>query len=518
VGPQHLVVAINGRVRYQRRDGTVLADATLADFFASVATPQNDFFDPMVRYDAAANRFVIIAAADRNSADSAIVIAVSRTSDPTGQWNFFRFAADPDEVAWADFPKLGLNSQWIVVTANMFGNNDPGDDDALVAAAAADPVWEDAIVLACNKSALYSGAVGSCTHFATSRASTPAVIQDSSVTTEYIARQDGYSGLILLDTITGPVGSETLTPQAVTVTMPDTWSPYPPTSNFAPQSEISVGIETDSNTIGSLVYRNGSLWAAQTVYLPVDLPTRSSIQWWQITPSATVQQFGRIDDPNSQLFYAYPSLGVNKNNDVLIGYSRFSASQHPSANYSYRAGTDAPSTLGADTVLKAGETSYDKQWEGRNRWGDYSATVVDPVNDVDLWTIQEYAASPQNTWGTWWGKIVPGTSGSTCTEATAVDLGTVGTATTVRNDGCVRVRDGYPSYWGTRYMRLQTMPSGKYPVPISWSNPCALAQSTATLTSDWQNVSLGPINSSCATVIDLQGDGTGTVTLRYYAQ
>src|SRR5206468_12969140 len=55
---------------------------------------------------------------------------------------------------------------------------------------------------------------------------------------------------------------------------------------------------------------------------------------------------------------------------------------------------------------------YFKTFGGtENRWGDYSNTSVDPTNDTDLWTIQEYAATPSggfDRWGTWWGKVVPG--------------------------------------------------------------------------------------------------------------
>lgn len=47
--------------------------------------------------------------------------------------------------------------------------------------------------------------------------------------------------------------------------------------------------------------------------------------------------------------------------------------------------------------------------EGSNRWGDFSATVVDPADDVTFWTIQEYAAIPTNYylggWATWWAAI-----------------------------------------------------------------------------------------------------------------
>jgi len=44
-------------------------------------------------------------------------------------------------------------------------------------------------------------------------------------------------------------------------------------------------------------------------------------------------------------------------------------------------------------VLKAGE-GYDRGSGQSNAWGPYSATVVDPRNDHDMWTIQEYAALP----------------------------------------------------------------------------------------------------------------------------
>src|SRR5260221_10076984 len=95
----------------------------------------------------------------------------------------------------------------------------------------------------------------------------------------------------------------------------------------------------------------------------------------------------------------YPSIAVNANNDVLIGYSRFSASQYASANYSFRLSCNAANTLQSDAVLKAGEGPYYKVGvtSQKNRWGDYSSTVVDPANDLDMWTIQEYAATPART-------------------------------------------------------------------------------------------------------------------------
>ena len=68
--------------------------------------------------------------------------------------------------------------------------------------------------------------------------------------------------------------------------------------------------------------------------------------------------------------------------------------------------------MGASVTLKDGEGPYVKRREDdRNRWGDYSATQVDPSDDLTLWTIQEYARIPvgrgdqSGRWGTWWGRV-----------------------------------------------------------------------------------------------------------------
>ncbi|MBU0717407.1 MAG: immune inhibitor A, partial [Planctomycetes bacterium] len=44
---------------------------------------------------------------------------------------------------------------------------------------------------------------------------------------------------------------------------------------------------------------------------------------------------------------------------------------------------------------------------GRNRWGDYSYTTLDPVDQTTFWTIQEYGHS-SNIWGTYIGVIQAG--------------------------------------------------------------------------------------------------------------
>lgn len=111
---------------------------------------------------------------------------------------------------------------------------------------------------------------------------------------------------------------------------------------------------------------------------------------------------------------------------------------------------------------------------------------------------------------------IPEDCPAACNEQTAIDLGTVGSTTTVANDGCVRVRDGYPSWWGNaRTLRLQSAAPGAYPVPFTWTSACA-GSGSGQFTGNWQTRLLGPTSDACATVIDLGGDGSGRIALRFY--
>src|SRR5205823_3943100 len=76
-------------------------------------------FDPRALYDAARGRFVVLA-----TAASYLTLAVSQTSDPTSLWCAYRLTIDPSTATWADFPGLGMDSDFLFITANLFSNAD----------------------------------------------------------------------------------------------------------------------------------------------------------------------------------------------------------------------------------------------------------------------------------------------------------------------------------------------------------------------------------------------------------
>ena len=414
-GPNHLMVTLNTQVRIQTRAGGTISTVSLDSFWAALGNPNT--FDPKVLYDPFNNRWMFTCTANAESSTSSVLIGVTQTSDPTGNWKLYKVDADGADVAWADYPSLGFNKNWIVVTVNMFGNTDG--------------TFKRSHIYAFNKANLYAfGATASHKVFSDTNGFTmaPAITYDNALNTLYLVEDwDGHTQLrisSLNGTAAAPTYSTTHT--FPTVTAANSWTFNPPGGDFAPQQGTTRKIMNNDSRIQNVVYRGGSLWCAHTIFLPnTASPTRSAVQWWELAPAGTVKQRGRVNDSTGQKFYAFPSIAVNKNKDVLIGYSRFSSQQYASANYSFRAGTDPVNTLREDRVLKAGSAPYEKDFgSGRNRWGDYSSTVVDPLNDVDMWTVQEHAAAVSggtSRWGTWWGLIKPGPS----TPTPFIELGTV---------------------------------------------------------------------------------------------
>jgi hypothetical protein len=400
VGPNHLMVTLNSQVRIQTKAGATISTVSLNGFWAAFG--HANVFDPRALYDPFAGRWIFIALTDWRTATSSLLVGVSQTGDPTGNWNLYDIDVDSTNAIFADYPNVGFNKNWIVVATDTYRISD--------ISFAAERIYTF------GKANLYAGGASTFTLFqdTTGTSQVPAVMYDNTASTMYIVENwngnQGGSGYLRLSTISGAVGAESYTPGVAFPSTPNPWDSVPPSLNWARQLGSAQGIQDGDAVVQNMVYRNGSLWCAQTVFLPTGgSPTRSAIQWWQLSTSGAIQQRGRIDDASGNVYYGFPSIAVNSHNDAVIGYSRFSTSFYAGSSYSVRAAGDPLNTLRDVAVLKNGEAPYYKtNGNSKNKWGDFSATVVDPANDVDIWTIQEYAATPAagaDRWGTWWGRL-----------------------------------------------------------------------------------------------------------------
>jgi hypothetical protein len=229
---------------------------------------------------------------------------------------------------------------------------------------------------------------------------------------------------------------------------------YQPQRQMFAYAPSGSRIMANDHRIQNVVLRNGRLWATHTVMIAAT-PTapgtsggntttpdvKSAVQWWEIDPTAEpgvvivpAVQAGRVFDPTADnchngagaeragctsanqvgQFFSFPTIAVNKNNEVLIGFTMASAFTYPNGGYVYRAPTDPVDTTRDPVVFRAGQANYSlgsgSGTSRQNRWGDYSATMVEPTNDTDFWTTQEYsetfrqigAIGVTSPWSTWW--------------------------------------------------------------------------------------------------------------------
>jgi len=395
-GPDHLMITLNTQVRVQDRVGNNLFTTTLNTFWTPM--PNNSgSFDPKIIYDPYEERWIVVTPSSSSLMLSKLYVAVSATSDPLGEWYMFWLDPDPQNQTWFDYPSFGFNKKWITISGNMFGND----------------YYRTVFVI--DKMAAYSGEESPAyTRFATTQGFTlvPSITYDTTAEDMYLIStangNSGGNGYIRKFKISGEVNNPVFEYEGA-IGVPEPWENYAGNyGNFLPQLGSSELINSVDSRMETVIYRNNKIWAVHHIFLPVNNPQRTAVQWWELDTDGTILQRGRIDDPTNVFSYAFPTIAVNANEDIFIGHNVFSAMQYASSGYSFKAYYDDDNTIRTYFQYKDGENPYYKTFGGgRNRWGDYSATCVDPVNGYDFWTLQEYAASPENKWGTWWANLRP---------------------------------------------------------------------------------------------------------------
>ena len=407
-GPNHLMVTLNSQYRIMNKSGTVISTVSATSFWTGVSP--NSAGDPHIIYNHYINRWMLIAQSNL-TATSSLLVAMSTTNDPTGSWNRYAFDIDAANIDGFDYPLVGFNQNWLVVAANKFllsNGSFSGSQIHLfnisdLAAGAAITIGTNAQRIINNGTA-QGGTTSPVTVFETGAPST---------TMYTIQSWSGSSAASRLVTLTGTIPTVTWnTGTAVFSIGAVAWAGST-ASDFTPQLGDTRKINNGDNRPGNFVMVNGKLWWAHHIFLPQAAPTRSAIQWWQLQTNGAILQRGLIDDPTGVIHRTHPSLAINANEDVLIGYSTSSVNRYISAAYSYRMPCTPLNTMQSEIIYKDGLSTYYKTFGGtRNRWGDYSNTCLDPTTG-DFWTLQEYAGARvgatdnDSRWGTWWARVTP---------------------------------------------------------------------------------------------------------------
>jgi PKD repeat protein len=391
-GPNYYMQTINTVYAIYTKSGTLVAGPTAINtLFSGVPGSECNNGDPIVLYDEQADRW-LVAEFSLCGATDYMLIAVSTTNDPTGTWHKYSF--DVDDMP--DYEKFGIWRDGYYMGTNNYSGND---------------------IYVFERSQMLSG--GSAQMVGFNNPWRPSTIDGFMCVPPLDNDGDfaptGEPGLFIAfndDAIGG--GSDQLwiyelavdwtTPSNSTFTRIQQIDVAQFDSNFGPDwNNISqLGTSQELDAIPQVImnppqYRNfGSyetILCCHTV--DVDNTDHAGIRWYELRKPAngdwSIRQQGTFaPDEHSRWMGSIMLNGINK---IGLGYSVSSSSIYPGIRY---CGQSAAAYNAATGILDAGEEiiqtgiNYQTVY---NRWGDYSALQVDPVDDSTFWFTSEYIGS-----------------------------------------------------------------------------------------------------------------------------
>jgi hypothetical protein len=379
VGRRHIVEFINGFYAvYLKKDGKRVQSASLDQFWSDAgATVRGQLSDPRILFDPFSRRwFASTPSFNFGNGPDDLLIAVSKGTDPTQGWAGFTIPFAGPVGTFVDFPTLGFDRDGVYLFSNGTVLVVPKSD-----LLAAPPSIAHAVLLQSRDLLTPNGTKLQ-----------PIVSLDNAALPEPLLGPWDVEGTLFRRwSITGAITAPVL--DASDGFIPVT--PYQGLGNQgALQPDSGIGIYTSSpNFASSVVMRNKVIWGVQTVANQ----GRAALRWFAIDAvSNALLQEGLIADPVLDVFMG--SIAVNACNDVVIGYNQSGTSQFVSAYAVAGATIHNVTTFGVPLLLKSGVARYDVTGGAiLARWGDYSATVVDPRHPFTFWTFQEWP-SAQDVW------------------------------------------------------------------------------------------------------------------------
>jgi len=154
----------------------------------------------------------------------------------------------------------------------------------------------------------------------------------------------------------------------------------------------------------------------------------SGIRWWELRDpngSPVIFQEGTYAPGLTDGIHRWMgSIAMNSLGDIALGFSASNSTVFPSVFYTARHDGDPPGqmTLGEGSVI----CGTGSQTGGGNRWGDYTAIVVDPTDDVTFWYVNEYVPTTSERG---WRLRIGAFDLSTGAEATPCPVGPTPTPT-----------------------------------------------------------------------------------------
>jgi hypothetical protein len=367
---------------YNKATGALIygpaAGNTLWSGFGGPCQSFNDG-DPIAQYDKAANRWVMTQFAV-SATPYTQCVAVSQTSDATGAWNRYSFSYGS---TFNDYGKLGVWPDAYYITYNMFTNSFQGS--RLCA-------WDRTKMLAGQ------AATQQCFQLSSSFGGVlPADLDSAAAPPAGAPNYMLNFGASKLNLWKFHV--DWATPGNTTLTGPTSIPVAAFTSacgggNCITQPSTSQKLDSlGDRLMYRLAYRNFGDHESLVVNHSVKISGNKNnevvgVRWYELrSPGGTpsLYQQGTYSPDSNRRWMG--SIAMDKVGNIAMGYSVSSGSVFPTVKYTGRVPTDPLGTMQLESLLYSGTGS---QLRNLDRWGDYSALAIDPVDQCTFWYTTEY--------------------------------------------------------------------------------------------------------------------------------
>jgi hypothetical protein len=523
VGPNDIVETVNVQFAVYNKSGTILAGPTN---ILSLFTPlggncgNGTSGDPIVLYDRQADRWLITMIGSFNSNFSECV-AVSKTNDPTGAFYLYGYSFG---VNLNDYDKLSVwptasNSAYLA-TYNIFAPSGFIGADLCG--------FDRTKMLAGNSTAAQLCKMTPDTEFgylpSDNDGPTPPVDGTPGL---FLSWQNNNPGQLYLRKLTLNFATATATLSSpATIDVANDNLACGTGGNCVPQ----LGTTQTLDTLGDrLMYRFAIRHFADhdraVVNHAVANGSQVAVRWYELydpAGSITLNQQSTFAPDTTYRWMA--SMAEDQVGNIGLGYSASSSSINPGIRFTGRVPSDPSGTMETEVGIVSGTGSQTPYTNAGNRWGDYTAMVVDPADDCTFWYVDQYEkVSGVFNWSTNIGSFAfSGCSGSPDFSLTAaptsvtITQGDSGTSTITVNPvngftGNVSLSATGPSgvtaglspnpTTSTSTLTLTasaTAGPGTFTVPITGTSGSLTHQTSVSLT---VNASAGPIVSLTPTAL-----------------
>jgi hypothetical protein len=412
--------------------------------------------DPRALYDPADGRFwaaelqiegsVAFGIAPTCPYKSVYFVAVSQTNNPNGNWNVYVFNMEKDlpnpdktiQKFGADYTQLGINSQAVYFSANMFGENggffaelfeaNKAQMEAGKAHFTADGFMNMRIIGPATPASnpFIADTVQPTLNLDSSNGTTETFLDTLDFPDPVTGHSCGFfgggfdqscSGLARWD-MANPIAHDT---GGVAPTLNGSYVATAPFLVSVPADQPSCNLcidVLDLRLTATPVIRNGVAYGAWET--AINNGNNSShpvpgIEWAEVSLNDNISNTNYFNFSGSEAA-SFGTLMPDASGNVTMLFEHMGHKVFPETRYITKGASD-PNFVGPGNLLKAGESSYRPTLCGGKiipvcRWGDYEAASFDGSGHI--WFAGEYAnmfisvtAPPAfgRNWGTWIGAI-----------------------------------------------------------------------------------------------------------------